>query len=116
MPANQLADAAAAAQAAADLCFNGNSFYILAAMGSTLIGAISTLFGFLMLSYRSRITSAESREADAYKDRDSAVKDRNEALWRLQETREQYRSFVEEQRGPPRLPDSWTGPERRGSR
>jgi hypothetical protein len=97
-------------QQAADICdFSGPSFTILSATVSTLIAAISTLFGMLMLSFRSRIQSAEKREQDANHEKDEAVRERNEALWRLEETRTQYRDFAVEtqntvRRQRPRLP------------
>lgn len=81
-----------------DVCFSASSFWVLSGVTTTLITCISTLFGLLMLSYRSRIKVAEAREADAYDDRDRAVTERNEALWRLDRTRSQYRDFAEETR------------------
>lgn len=79
-----------------DVCFSASSFTIVVSMVSTLIAAISALFGMLMLSYRSRIQTAEKREEDANQDRDEAVRERNEALWRLDDTRAQYRDFAVE--------------------
>lgn len=83
-------------QAAADICFNANSFYVIGTAAGTLTGCISTLFGLLMLSYRSRIQTAEKREQEATTSRDAAVAERNEALWRLDNTRGLYRQFAEE--------------------
>jgi hypothetical protein len=79
------------------LCFNAGSFWVISAVTSVLVGAISTLFGMLMLSYRSRIQTAEQRETAASRDRDEAVAERNEALYRMEATRGEYRSFVEHQ-------------------
>lgn len=105
------------AQAINDICFNSSSLTFLMTVATTLTGTISTLFGLLMLSYRGRIKTAEARELDAYRDRDRAAKERNEALWRLQDTRQRYRSFVEQQE-PEALPEGrrYDGDERESRR
>lgn len=85
-------------QAAADMCFPESSVYVLTSVGTLLVGTITSLFGLLMLSYRSRIQTAEQRELSATKDRNEAVRERDEALWRLDDTRSQYREFAVETR------------------
>lgn len=114
-----------ALQTVVDICFSASSFYVLSSVAATLVAAISSLFGLLMLSYRSRIQTAEQRERDANADRDEALRERNEALWRLDETRTQYRVFAEETRsrdtnrryrGRQPLPPGDAGTDRRGER
>lgn len=83
-------------------CFNPGSFWILSVVITTLAGTVSTLFGLLMLSYRGRIQSAEQREHNCRKEQEIAAGQRDEALWRLQRTRQEYRSFVEEEVEPGR--------------
>jgi hypothetical protein len=97
-----------------DVCFNGASFWVIASVTSVFTGTISALFGFLMLSWKGRIEAAEKREAQAqqneqvaYQARDLAVRQRDEASWRLEDTRGQYRAFVEERYNTrPALPRS----------
>jgi hypothetical protein len=102
-------------QLVADTCFNTSSLYIISGTVTMLLSAISTLFGLLMLSYRSRIQAAEKRELDANVDREEAVRERNEALWRLNETRTEFRNFAEEIRASETLPSPPTRrPPRRG--
>jgi hypothetical protein len=83
-------------------CFNPGSFWILSLVVTTLTGTVSALFGLLMLSYRGRIQSAEQRESACRKEQELAAGQRDEALWRLQRTRQEYRTFVEEEVEPGR--------------
>jgi type VI protein secretion system component VasK len=84
-----------------DVCFNGSSFWVVQVLTTTLSGAITTLFGWLMLTQRARCQAAEAREQaekqerqEAYKARDEAVQQRNEVVMRLNIQREEYRDFV----------------------
>lgn len=92
------------AQQVPDLCFSGGSFGYIYQGTIALSGVITTLFGWLMLSYRGQLKQAESREeraenrlSEARTAMNEAITQRNEAVLRLNLMREQYGEFVESQ-------------------